>query len=116
MGSSKSKDLKTLRETIAEHGREVVTENDLSWDTSEDRCIKAERVLIVLEMVYQKAVTEKSLGAAGQYLDRILGRPKENLSLDNAGSPFNSLSDSDLLSRVVDIINGARERGAEAGS
>ena len=114
--STQKQALRTLRDKISGHGQAEVQENDLQWMPEQaERTIRAERVLIVLEMLYRRAIDGKGNITAGrEYLDRILGKPKENLSLDNAGSPFQSLSDTEIITRVVGIIDRVRERGAQS--
>lgn len=110
-GINEKKTLESLRDKIANHGREIVDEEP-AWSQG-GRTVRNERVLVVLELLYRQAVDNKNITAGREYLDRILGKPKENLSLDNAGNPFQSYTDSDILSRVVDIVKSIGDRGTE---
>lgn len=104
--------LKSVIKKIADHGAEVVELIEVDW--AEGRNIKNERVLIILEMLYQKAINgDGSMGAAVHYMDRILGKPKESLLLDNGDDTLQRLSDDQLVSRIAGIIKTVR--AADAG-
>jgi len=94
---------RALMQKIADHG---VQEIEVAIS---GRTVTASRVLIMLELLFNKAIDERSLGAAQQYLDRILGKPKESLTLDN-GSDIGKISDSELIERLITTIKKAGER------
>jgi len=94
---------KQLQQKIAEHGTQEVE------IIVGDRTVKSSRVLVVLEILFDKATDEQSLGAAQQYLDRILGKPKESLTL-NDGDNIGKISDSELINRLIATLEKARER------
>jgi len=102
---------KKLIEKIAGHGTEVVEELDLPWH---EGAIRQERVLIVLEMLYNKAVNDKNYSASREYLDRILGRSKESLTLTNGSDLISKLSNEELTAKVTAILNSHKEGGAGA--
>ena len=110
MSSRAAETYKQLKAKIAEHGTEVVTEEDLSWYGG--RSLTQSRTLIVLEMLYQKAVHEGDKGAAQQFLDRTLGKPKESLNLTDESGVFGKLSDDELAERITTIIKSAQKAGA----
>ncbi len=103
---------KDVLQRIADHGVEVVEIVDPLWSKDKNPIMK-ERLLIVLEMLFQKAADTGNLGAAQQYLDRLLGKPKESLKLTNGSDLISKISDEELESRVLKIFEAARERGAE---
>jgi len=98
---------KALMQKIAEHGWTEVEEIDLPF--THGRTIKRERTLIVLEMIYRKAL-EGNLQAAEYYLDRMLGRPKESLNLTNGADLIGEKSDQELISEIAGIIKSVRQR------
>jgi hypothetical protein len=101
---------KILVDKIAAHGTEQVDLEFASW--TKERIIGRERVLIVLEMLYQKATAENNLGAAKEYLDRMLGRSKESLTLTNGSDLISKLSDEELTDKITRIIKATREGAA----
>ena len=105
-----SETYKDIMQAIAEHGSEVVEVVSPSY--LDGKTIKKERVLIVLEMLFQKASQSGNLGAAQQYLDRMLGRPKESLNLTNGSDLISKLSDEELTDKITSIIETAREGAA----
>lgn len=110
--TGESAKLKNVIRKIADHGAEVVEILEVPWAKGET--IKRERVLIILEMLFQKATKEDgSMGAAVHYMDRILGKPKESLLLDNGDDTLQRLSDDQLVSRIAGIIKTVR--AADAG-
>lgn len=100
---------KALLKKIAEHGSTKVEELTVEVD---GRAMKSERILIALEVIYQKGVRDKNLGALMYYCDRLLGKPKESLNLTNGSDIIGKLSDDQLLERLTTLIETARERGA----
>lgn len=102
---------KKLIEKIAGHGTQVVSELELPWHPGE---IRQERVLIVLEMLYNKAVNDKNYSAAREYLDRILGRAKESLTLTNGSDLISKISDEELAEKITAIIKSTQKGGAGA--
>jgi len=106
-------DKKRYKEVLKQIGEHGVTQDEIleaGW--AQGRRIKAERVMIVLEMIYQKAVQENgSLAAAEVYLDRILGKPKESLNLE-ADGVLNNYSDDELISRIVAVVKRTGQAGA----
>lgn len=103
---------KKLVEKIAEHGSTEVEEVDLSW--AEGRVITSSRVLIVLEMLYTKAVKDKNYSAAREYLDRMLGKSKESLTLTNGSDLISKISDEELTTKIAAIIKSTPKGGAGA--
>jgi len=103
---------KKLIEKIAAHGTEVVEELELEWH--EGKALRGERVLIVLEMLYYKAVQDRNYSAAREYLDRILGRPKESLNLTNGSDLISKISDEELAAKITAIIESTQKGGARA--
>ena len=101
---------KDILQSIADHGAEVVEVVNPSYASTS--IFHKERILIVLEMLYQQAAEGGSLGAAQQYLDRLLGRAKESLTLTNGSELISKVSDEELESRVLKIFEAARERAA----
>ena len=108
--ASAKKTYEKLIETIHSHGTEIVEEIDLGWTV--EQVIKKERVVIVLEMLYTKAVKEKSIGAAQQYLDRQLGKPKESLNVTDDGGTLGKLTDDELIKRIATILKATGKAGA----
>jgi len=104
---------KKLLEKIAEHGSTEVEELDLGWNNNE--AMKAERVIILLEMLFKKG-TEGSISAAQYYLDRILGKPKESLNLTNGTDLIGKLTDDQLLEKVRSLLKATGEGGAGESS
>ena len=100
---------KKLLDKIAEHGSTEVEELDLSW--AKGRSIVASRILIVLEMLYYKAVEDKNYSAAREYLDRMLGKSKESLTLTNGSDLISKISDEELARKVAAIIKYTKEGG-----
>lgn len=98
--------MKALAAKIAEHGTQEDEVLDAEWlPASRHRTLTKERVIIVLEMLYQKAVADKGSVTAGiAYLDRILGKPKENLTLDGEANIFAKISDEELVERINNIV------------
>lgn len=103
---------KDLLKKIGEHGSQEV-EYIREDKNASARTMTASRVLNVLEMLYNKAIDDSSLGAAQQYLDRILGKPKESLSIANDNDLIGNLSDQELIERVANILKTAGKGGAE---
>ncbi len=101
---------KKLLDKIAEHGSKEVEELDLSW--CEGRVLSGSRILIVLEMLYHKAVQDKNYSAAREYLDRMLGKSKESLTLTNGSDLISKISDEELAAKVAAIIKSTKEGGA----
>lgn len=108
-------DYKDVLQRIADHGVEVVEILNPSWSTDKHP-IRKERLLIILEMLFQKAAETGNLGAAQQYLDRLLGKPKESLKLTNGSDAVSKLSDEELTDLVTRIVTATGEGAAgEAG-
>ena len=103
---------KKLLDKIAEHGSTEVEELDLSW--AGERAIVGERVLIVLEMLYYKAVIDRNYSAAKEYLDRMLGKSKESLTLTNGSDLISKISDEELAEKITAIIKSTQKGGAGA--
>lgn len=103
--------MKSLAKKMADHGTGTDEVFDVDWlPASRNRTLTKERTLIVLEMIYQKAIQGKgSLGAGIAYLDRILGRPKEKVTLDGEASVAAKLSDDELIERINKIIKQAQK-------
>lgn len=101
---------KDIMQSIADHGAEKVDVMNPSYCSTS--IIHKERILIVLEMLYQQAAEGGSLGAAQQYLDRLLGRAKESLTLTNGSDLISKISNEELESRVLEIFETARKRAA----
>lgn len=100
---------KDLLKKIGEHGAKEV-EEILELETGQaQRTMKAERVLIILEMLYNKAVRGNNIAAAQLYLDRILGKPKESLNLTNSGDLIGKISDGELIDKITAIIKATRK-------
>ena len=104
---------KDILQSIADHGAEVVEVINPSYASTS--IFHKERILIVLEMLYQQAAEGGSLGAAQQYLDRLLGRAKESLTLTNGSDLISKLSDEELTDKVTRIIAATGE-GAAGGT
>lgn len=98
-------DLKDIRKKIAEHGLEEI-EVILDDQLGQQRSVKSARLLILMELLFQKAVQEKNLGSIEHYMDRILGKPKESLSLTDESEGLGRLSDKQLLQRLGEIMAG----------
>ena len=110
-----SEDYKDILQRIADHGVEVVEIIEPSWSTDKHP-IRKERLLIVLEMLFQKAAETGNLGAAQQYLDRLLGKPKESLKLTNGSDAISKLSNEELTDKITRIVEATREGAAGATS
>lgn len=98
-------DLKDIRKKIAEHGLEEI-EVLLEDQQGQQRSVKSSRLLILMEVLFHKAIQDKNLGAIEHYMDRILGKPKESLSLTDESEGFGKLSDKQLLQRLGEIMAG----------
>jgi hypothetical protein len=108
--SRQTENYKELFDKIAQHGSEVVEEVEVGW--TKGRIITGERVLIVLEMLYQRAVHDKNYSAAKEYLDRMLGKAKESLTLTNGSDLISKLSDEELTDKITQIVKATREGAA----
>jgi len=91
-------EIEQLKEKILKHGSQVVEKTIYTGHK-----IKKERTLILLEMLFHKG-SAGNVPAAKEYLDRVLGRPKESLNLQNDGGSFNSMSDAELVSRISQLV------------
>jgi hypothetical protein len=107
-----SDEYKDVLQAIADHGSEVVEVLEPQWSKHEKKTIKKERILIVLEMFFQKAVYEGNISAGQQYLDRLLGKPKESLKLTNGSDAISKLSDEELTDKITRIIAATGEGAA----
>ena len=106
---SNTETYKAILKKIAEHGSTVIEEPEVEIH---GHAMRAERILIALEVVYQKGVKDKNLGALMYYLDRLLGKPKESLNLTNGADLIGKLTDQQLIERIDGLIETVRERGA----
>ena len=104
-----SEEYKNVLQSIAEHGTEIVEVIEPQWNKSERKTIEQERILIVLEMLFQKAAYDGNISAAREYLDRLLGKPKESLKLTNGSDLISKLSDEELTDKITRIFEAARE-------
>lgn len=102
---------KELLQKIADHGTEVVEVLSPEWSVKGE-AIRKERILIILEMLFHKASQEGKEGAAQQYLDRLLGKPKESLNLSGGENILSGYSDEELTDKITSIIKAARKGGA----
>ncbi len=107
--SRQTENYKKLFDKIAGHGSQEVEEIDLGW--TEERTITGERIIIVLEMLYYKAVKDRNYSAAKEYLDRMLGRAKESLTLTNGSDLISKLSDEELAAKVTAILESRQKGG-----
>lgn len=104
---TRGEDLKDLRKQIAKHGtQEIEVIMELNGET---QTVKKTRVLLVLELLFDIAIHDRSLGAAQQYLDRMLGKPKESLSISDDGEGIGKLSDDQLIEKITTIIEATRK-------
>lgn len=104
---------KALMTQIAEHGAQVVEILEPDWNKGQT--INRERVLILLEMMFQKAVDgDGSLSAAMAYLDRAIGKPKDNMTIDVGNDTVQQLTDDQLIDKISQIL--AKSRQADPGS
>lgn len=104
---SASEAYKQILKKIAAHGSE-----EIEWTNKEGRLIKSERLLIALEVIFEKGVKDKDLRALQYYMDRLLGRPKESLNLTHGTDLIGKLTDDQLTEKISAILEAARERGA----
>ena len=105
--SRQTENYKQLFEKIADHGAQEVEEIDLGWTL--ERTITGSRVLIVLEMLYYKAVKDRNYSAAKEYLDRMLGKAKESLTLTNGSDLISKISDEELATKVTAILESRQK-------
>ena len=104
-------DVKDVRKKIAEHGLEEV-EHIVDLPNGQTQTVTASRILIALEILYRKMVQSDNLGAAQQYLDRMLGKPKESLSITDDSEGIGKLTDDQLIKKILSISKAVRETGA----
>jgi len=104
-------DVKDIRRKIAEHGLQEV-EFLMDLPDGNARAIRASRILIALEILFDKLSTDRSLGAAREYLDRMLGKPKESLSITDETEGIGKLTDDQLIEKILTISKTIRETGA----
>ncbi len=100
---------KKLQKKLAEHGSTEVEEIIIT--PTGEKVIKASRVLIVLEKMYNQYILDGTLRAGEIYLDRMLGKPKESLNLTNGSDLIGKLSDDQLLERISKIFKASTEGG-----
>ena len=104
-------DVRNIRKKIAEHGlQEVEIMKDLP--NGQQQSVTASRILIVLEILFDKAKKDGNLGAAREYLDRMLGKPKESLSITDETEGIGKLSDDQLIEKIIALSKTVRETGA----
>jgi len=104
-------DVKDIRRKIAEHGLQEV-EVLMDLPDGQTRSVTASRILIVLEILFDKAEKGRNLGAAREYLDRMLGKPKESLSITDESEGIGKLTDDQLIEKILTISKTIRETGA----
>ena len=68
-------DLERVKELVSQHSAEV-DETDLQ---------KRERVLVLMEILYEEGKSKKNIAAIREYLDRQMGKSKESLDLTSKG-------------------------------
>jgi len=100
-----------IRKQIAAHGTQEVEEL-ITLPDGQQKSVTGTRTLLVLEMLYRKAVQEKNMNAAQQYLDRILGRPKESLSISDDSEGIGKLTDDQLIEKIATVIKATGKAGA----
>jgi len=110
--AGESATFKKLLKKIAEHGAQE--DEVIAQTPTGEVVIKNSRILIVLELMYNKFVQSGTLKAGEIYLDRMLGKPKESLNLTNGSDLIGKLSDDELTERISKIIKAQREGGAGA--
>jgi hypothetical protein len=101
---------KKLQKKMAEHGSQEVEEMILT--PTGQKVVKASRVLIVLDSLYNKFIMDGSLKAGEMYLDRMLGKPKESLNVTNGSDILGKLSDDELIEKISGILKAHRKGGA----
>jgi len=68
---------------------------------------KVERVIAMLEMLSDRALKKRDVGAAREYLDRTIGKPRAHDRVDvGIAAPDLTLEDEEQLRRVVRILRG----------
>jgi len=108
---SQKENYTAIRKQIAKHGTDEV-ELIVDLPDGQQKSVVGTRTLLVLEMLYRKATEEKNMHAAQQYLDRILGKPKESLSINDEGEGIGKLSDDQLIEKIVTVVKATRKTGA----
>lgn len=106
-----SDEYRDIRRKIAEHGMEEV-ETIIDLPGGQQKTIVASRILIALEMLFGKLSNEKNLAAAQQYLDRMLGKPKESLSISDDSEGIGKLTDDQLIEKIAAAVKQAAKAGA----
>ena len=106
-----NEDIRDIRKKIAQHGLQEV-EAIIDLPNGQQRSVKAARILIALEILFDKLSNDRNLGAAREYLDRMLGKPKESLSVTNDSEGIGKLTDDQLIEKVLAISKAIREAGA----
>lgn len=104
-------DVRDIRKKIAEHGLEEI-EYIKDLPNGQQQTITASRILIALEILFDKTSKDRNLGAAREYLDRMLGKPKESLSITDDSEGIGKLTDDQLIEKILTISKTIRESGA----
>ena len=108
---NEKEDVRAIRKKIAQHGLDEV-EVLIDLPSGKQEAITASRILIALEVLFEKMVKDRNLAAAQQYLDRMLGKPKESLSITDEGEGIGKLSDKQLIEKIIAVSKAVREAGA----
>ena len=91
------------------HGRKVAKFRSLFLDAA-----TPERVTELIELLWDKAIDKQEQWAILEILNRIYGKPKETIKVEqaeNPGDPFEMLKDPEVTD-VIDRVVARRQAGA----